>query len=287
MIANTSGSVVNALSFDIEDWFHLVDVAAVKDPQMWTSLPSIVERYTEHILDVLAGSGTLATFFVLGWIAERYPSLVRRIAEQGHEIASHSFWHRKVYSLAPEEFATDVSRSKTVLEDITGRSILGFRAPSFSIIPGTEWAFDVLLDLGLSYDASLFPAARAHGGYPCTANPHLRATPRGRHIRELPMSVIRLAGRPLAFSGGGYLRLLPLSVLRLGVERLNQRGLPAVVYLHPRDFAHDAPRVPMPLHRRFKSYVGVHTTDRKLRALLANYRFTTCGDVIEKMPLER
>jgi peptidoglycan-N-acetylglucosamine deacetylase len=274
-------NVVNALSFDIEDWFHMVGIAAVEDPASWPTFDSIVERHTQWIVETLSSANVRATFFILGWIADRYPHLVKSIADAGHEIGTHSYWHRKCYELQPEELREDLRRSIDVLEQIAGKKVLGFRAPSFSIIPGSEWVFDVLLDLGLKYDASLFPTPRGHGGYPCPLEPHVFTdAPSGRPMPELPMSVMRLMGRRLAFSGGGYMRLLPPWLICKGFEQLNRRGIPVVAYLHPRDFAVECPRVPMPLHRRFKSYVGLDTTADKLRMLLAKYRFAPCASVL-------
>ena len=273
--------ITNALSFDIEDWFHMVGIAAVEDPAAWPSFESIVERHTEWIIQTVSEAKVRATFFVVGWIAERYPHLVKRIAEAGHELATHSYWHRKCFDLSPQELRDDLKRSIDLIEDLGGKKVIGFRAPSFSIILGSEWVFDVLLDLGLKYDASLFPGARDNGGYPCPGGPHrFTAIPSGRSMPELPMSVMRLLGRPLAFSGGGYMRLLPHWLIRRGFEQLHAKDLPVVVYLHPRDFAVECPRIPMPLHRRFKSYVGLRTTADKLRMILATYKFNTCAAVV-------
>jgi len=275
--------VVNALSFDIEDWFHMVEIPAVEDPDTWPELPTIVVRYTRRILDMLAAADTRATFFVLGWVAERYPELVEDIVAGGHEVATHGYWHRRVYEMTPEEFRTDLQRSIDLLEAQSGRKMRGFRATSFSITPGTEWAFDVLHDVGVEYDASLFPAKRGHGGYPCPLEPHLSMiAPSGRAMPELPMSVMELGPWRLPFSGGGYLRVLPEALIRRGFDRLNARGLPGVVYLHPRDFAPDCPRVPMPLIRRFKCYARAASTAPKLEALLRRYRFDTCESVLGK-----
>ncbi len=274
-------TIVNALSFDIEDWFHMVEIAAVSDPRTWPDLDSIVERYTEWIVQTVTEAKVQATFFILGWVAERYPKLVKLIADNGHELATHSYWHRKVYELTPEVFAQDMKQSIDAIESAGGKRVLGFRAPSFSITPGAEWAFDVLHDLGLRYDASLFPARRGHGGYPCPVEAHsFTKAPSGRPMPELPMSVMRVAGARMAFSGGGYLRLLPPIMIRHGFKQLNRRGIPVVVYLHPRDFAPDCPRVPMPPHRRFKCYVGLDSTKDKLRMLLRHYRFDTCAAVL-------
>jgi polysaccharide deacetylase family protein (PEP-CTERM system associated) len=277
--------VVNALSFDIEDWFHMVEIDAVADPARWPGFPSIVREHTAWILETLAGARARATFFVLGWVAERYPDLVRAIARGGHELGTHSYWHRKVYELGPEAFRDDLRRSIEVIESAGGGRVAGFRAPSFSITPGAEWAFDVLADLGIRYDASLFPAPRGHGGYPCPPSLHeFRAAPSGRAMPELPVSVLRVGPLKVPFSGGGYLRLLPGPVIRRGFAAYHRRGWPVVVYLHPRDFCTECPRVPMPLHRRFKSYVGLRTTRGKLRMLLERYRFDTCAAVLGLEP---
>lgn len=277
---NPSSNITHALSFDIEDWFHMVEIEAVADREKWDAFPSIVEKTTRWIVETLAENDVRATFFMLGWVAERFPELVPMIAEAGHEIACHSYWHGRVDQLTPEQFRDETARTKELLEQQSGRPVLGYRAPTFSITPGAEWAFDVLLDLGFTYDASLFPARRAHGGYPCPQAVHdFSNTPSGRSMRELPMSVLDCGPLHLPFSGGGYLRLLPKWVIRRGFARFTKQQMPVIVYLHPRDFAVDCPRVPMPWSRRFKSYVGLATTAGKLRMMLANYRFDTCAAV--------
>lgn len=270
--------VKHALSFDIEDWFHMVGIPAVSDPDSWDGLETLVERYTDQILATLDDSGVKATFFMLGWVVEKYPTLTPRIAQAGHEVACHSYWHLPVSGMTPEEFREDTQRCLGLLEDQTGGPILGYRAPSFSIVPGIEWAFDVLLDLGFTYDASLFPASRGHGGYPCVQQAHdFSPTPAGSSIRELPMSVLRLGPAKLPFSGGGYLRVLPNWLIRRGFKQFESDQTPVVVYLHPRDFAVDCPRVKMPAHRRFKNYTGMATTQGKLEMLLREFRFETCA----------
>lgn len=281
--------MIHALSFDIEDWFHIVEVAAVEDPALWPKLSaesSLVERYTDLTLRICDQHKTRATYFILGWIADRHPALVKRIADAGHELATHSFWHRKVYELSPEVFSKDIGDSLAAIRSGAGPavSIKGFRAPSFSITPGTEWAFDVLAEHGLTYDASLFPAPRGHGGYACPEGPHMLRTPAGRDMPELPMSVGKVGIGPLrkrmCYCGGGYMRLLPSFMIEQGVQAELAQNRPTVVYLHPRDFAPDCPRVSMPLHRRFKCYVGAHTTEGKLHALLSKHKFDTCASVL-------
>ena len=259
----------------------MVEIDAVADPRLWPTLPSIVVDRTRWIVDTVGEAGVKATFFVLGWVARRHPEIAKAIADGGHEIATHSFWHRRVDRLTPDEFRQDLRESIDVLEQQSGRKVLGFRAPSFSITPGTEWAFDVLHDEGIVYDASLFPAQRGHGGYPCPQPAHrFTSAPSGRPMPELPMSVLKLGPVRLPFSGGGYMRLLPGAVIRRGFDRFERDHTPVVVYLHPRDFAPNCPRVPMPLHRKFKSYVGLGSTEKKLKMLLGRYAFTTCADVL-------
>ena len=277
----SKGEVVNALSFDIEDWFHLVDIDSVSNTDDWPGFPSIVERRTDEILGICEEHGVRATFYFLGWIADRYPQLVRRTVDAGHEIGTHSYWHRKVCDLDEPTFREDLRRSIAVIEDAGGKKVTSFRAPSFSITPGSEWAFDVLLDEGISYDASLFPVARENGGYPCAETPHLfTAAPSGRVMPELPMSLMRLGRKRVGFSGGGYLRLFPTWLIHRGFTALNRRGIPGVVYLHPRDFAADCPVVEMSASRRFKCYVGLSSTAAKLRSILSRYRFDSCGSVM-------
>ena len=180
-----------------------------------------------------------------------------------------------------EEFANDLRQSIEAIEDASGEKVIGFRAPSFSITEGSEWAIDVLLDCGIQYDASLFPASRGHGGYDCPVAAHqFTNTQSGASIPELPMSIMKFLGLSVCYSGGGYLRLFPLWLIERGIQQLAQNGIPTVVYLHPRDFAPDCPRVPMPLHRKFKSYVGAATTATKLRKLLDKYSWSTCESVL-------
>ena len=277
------------------------------DRSRWDQLAPTVEPLTDQVLELLAGYGVQATFFVLGWIAERYPALVKRIADEGHEIASHSYWHYEVYKHTPTTFREDLKRSIDVLGDVSGQTVRGFRAPSFSLRPGCEWAWDVMLDLGLAYDASVFPIARSHGGYP-SAETGERAeqraprkgvgyhfcrdqgykwyptpfvgmpTPSGRVMKVLPMSVMRLPvlGKRLAFSGGGYLRVWPWWLVRRGFEQLDAAGQSAVVYLHPWDFAPGGPALPMRPHQKFKCYHNRGRTEARLRALLEKYRFGPC-----------
>lgn len=275
--------MLNALSFDIEDWFHLGRIESLSNRALWASFPTIVERRTDELLAVCAEADVKATFFVVGWIAERYPEMVRRIVAEGHELGSHSYWHKNVHSMNEATFREDLQRSIRVLEDVSGVRVRAFRAPSFSIVPGCEWALDVLLDEGMEYDASLFPARRHDGGYPCDREPHIfSGTPSGREIVVLPMSVARIGGRIFGFSGGGYLRLFPLWLIARHIRLLNAKGIPAVVYLHPRDIAPDCPAAEMSRIDRWALYVGLDSAAEKLRRLLEMFRFGTCKAVLSE-----
>ncbi len=279
---DTNGTAApDILTFDIEDWFHILGVPALEDAESWAARPSIVERETEAILETLAGRDARATFFVVGWIAERYPDLVRRIAEGGHELATHSHWHRLVSGLDAATFRDDLRRSIAAIEDAGGVRVRGFRAPSFSITPGSDWAFDILLEAGLDYDASLFPVARPNGGYPCPREPHRRDAPSGGGIAELPMSVMRLGPAAAGFSGGGYFRLAPAALIARGFRENAAAGRPTVVYLHPRDFTTDWPMETLPPAKRLLARVGCEGARGKLDRLLAERRFVGCAAYLD------
>lgn len=275
--------MIHALSFDIEDWFHISGVPHVERRGDWREYSTIVEDKTHLILDILEENDVKATFFVLGWIAEEYPDLIRKIVGKEHEIGTHGYWHYRVNTISREMFKVYLERSVTVLEELTGQKVKGYRAPSFSITPGTEWAFDIMEEVGLQYDASLFPAQRGHGGYAIDQRPQLLPSSISEtNFIQLPMSVMDFGKVKVPFSGGGYLRFWHEKVLRYGFDKLEKEGIPGVVYLHPRDFAPDCPRVKMSPLRKFKCYVNLHTTQRKLEMLLENYEFGTCEEVLKQ-----
>jgi len=274
-------STVNALTIDLEEWFHILDVDGAYPMAEWRNLPSRVERNTERLLELMEGAGVHATFFVLGWIAETYPDLVRRVAAAGHEIASHGYGHELVYEIGRERFREDLRRAIGVLEGGVGRKVLGYRAPGFSIVPGGEWAFDCLAELGIRYDSSLFPAPRGHGGWPGAPRlPHDLAVANGDTLREFPISVLQAGPLSVAFCGGGYFRLFPYRFIRWGIERLNRQGEPAMVYLHPREIDPGQPRMKLPPARRFKSYVNLKTTERKFQRLLRDFEWAPVAAVL-------
>ncbi len=268
------------LSVDVEDWYHILDVPGAPEPSEWEGLPARVEVGMRKILEVLAVSQMRATFFFLGWIAERHPNLVAEVQRCGHEIASHGYLHELAYRMTPEQFLEDALRSKRILEDLTGEPVLGFRASGFSLTEATPWFFDKLLEAGFGYDSSLFPASRQHGGmkvhmrapYKVTSSPHC--------FYEFPISVVDILGKPLCLFGGGYLRLFPYRLIRRMAQNVLDEGRPVVFYVHPREFDPEHPRLRMPLARRFKSYVNLKSTQSKLRNLLSDFEITSFADFI-------
>lgn len=270
-------------SIDVEDWFHILDLPSAPRLEDWESLPSRVERNFRALLELTAESGVRATCFFLGWVAERYPHLVVEADSLGHEIASHGWAHRLVFEQTPREFYEDVVRAKEVLEQTAGRAVLGYRSPGFSLTGDNDWVFDSLLEAGYVYDASVFPAPRAHGGWETGRYAPYRVERPGGTLLEFPMSVKKVFGRPVCFFGGGYLRLFPLPLVRRMTRAVLQQNRPAIFYIHPREIDPSQPRLPMDARRRFKTYVNLKSTEGKLRRLLTEFSFTTLEDLARDM----
>jgi polysaccharide deacetylase family protein (PEP-CTERM system associated) len=269
------------LTVDVEDWFHLLEVKGGYSHADWDTLPSRVVANTERLLALFEEHRLRATFFFIGWIAERNPDLVRRIVEAGHEVGSHSYWHDLVARHDRASFRQDLERSRKVLEDITGAPVRGFRAPGFSITPDTAWAFDVIVEQGFTYDSSLWPGRSIYGGFATPLDgPHLLRCGAGELI-EIPAST-RVLGVPLPYSGGGYLRLLPEWLIRSCIGANGRRGIPTALYVHPRDFDERQPRIQLPAVRTFRSYVGLASAQRKLRGLLQRFQWVSAGAWIDK-----
>lgn len=269
--------VPNILTVDVEEWFHILEVDGGYGPGDWDALESRVEANTDVLLGLFDEAGAKATCFVVGWVAERHPGLVRRIADAGHEVASHSYGHEVVARHDRASLAQDLRDSKRLLEDLSGRPVRGFRAPGGSITAATSWALDVIAEAGFAYDASLNPGHSSHGGFPTPHyGPHRLRTASG-DLYEIPWSTVGVAGRRLPFAGGGYLRLFPYEVIKACVGVENRAGRPVNVYVHPREIDPEQPRMALPWRRRFKYYVGLRSTAAKLRALLRDLRFLSAG----------
>jgi polysaccharide deacetylase family protein (PEP-CTERM system associated) len=274
--------VKNALTFDIEEYFHAEVFSGVLRPEEWPSLTSRVARTTERILDLLDDAGTRATFFVLGWVGERQPTLVRAIAERGHEVACHGYGHRMIQHLTRQQFADDVARAKSVLEDATGTAVIGYRAPTFSVMRETLWSLEVLCETGFRYDSSIFPIVHDRYGIPAAPRfPHRLRTATDCRIVEFPLSTLTVLGHRLPVAGGGYFRLLPYGVTRWAIRRLNQREQqPAIVYLHPWDLDPDQPRLPIGRLARLRHTLNVAKTEAKLRRLLGDFEFAPASEIL-------
>ena len=268
----------NALTIDVEDYFQVSAFAPHIDRDDWGRLECRVERNVERILALLDERGIRATFFTLGWLAERYPGLVRAIAAQGHEIASHGYGHERASDLSRQHFLADIRSAKAILEDLSGRAVVGYRAPSFSIGTTNLWAFDCLAESGHLYSSSIYPIRHDHYGMP--------DAPRFAHRRdngllEIPVSTVRLAGRNLPSSGGGYFRLLPYAVSRWLLGRVNGvDGESAVFYFHPWEIDPGQPRIPgIGMKTRFRHYVNIGRTEARLARLLDDFEWGRMDEI--------
>lgn len=279
------GSILNALSLDVEEWFQVYNLSEVIGRDDWPRQPSRVVDATRCFLDTVEGRGARATFFVLGWVAERFPHLVAEIAGRGHEIGSHGYGHELLTDLEPDSFEADLQKTEDILEGITGTRPLGYRAPSFTVGPTTLWALDVLHRRGYRYDSSVFPVAGRRYGLPdAPRHPHLARTGGAAPLWSFPLLTRRCLGRNLPLAGGGYLRLFPVSWIAGAVRRMNADGWPAMVYLHPWELDPGQPRPDgVPWRKRLMHTVNLARTERKLDRLLARHRFVSTAEALDAL----
>jgi len=287
-VAQTARPVVNALTVDVEDYFQVSAFEGVVSRDGWGSYESRVATNTGRLLDVFAEFGVRATFFVLGWVAERHPSLVARIASAGHEVASHGHTHRLIYTMTPAEFREDLRRAKNALEDAGGVRIVGFRAPSYSITSRSQWALDVLIEEGYRFDSSIFPIHHdRYGIASAPRHPHV-ITRRAGSILEVPPSTVRLGGVNLPIAGGGYFRLMPYLWTRWALRRVNRReAQPVTFYLHPWEIDTGQPRLAAPWLSRFRHYQNLARTMPRLRRLLTDFRFDSIAATLREFESTR
>ena len=259
------------LTFDIEDWFHILDNKETKSSSEWSKFDSRIRIGMDLIYNILEKTEKSATFFVVGWMAEKYPKIIREISDRGFEIGSHTHLHQLAYEQDRKTFYNDVKKSIHTLEDCTGKKVSSFRAPGFSITKKNIWSFEVLHELGITKDSSVFPAGRAHGGLPS----YSLAIPsiidyNGIKLKEFPVNTHNILGKPFIFSGGGYFRLLPYKT----IQKWTLKSKYVMTYFHPRDFDIEQPLVPgLSLTRRFKSYVGIKKCKYKLETWLSDFHF--------------
>jgi polysaccharide deacetylase family protein (PEP-CTERM system associated) len=280
-------SVTNALTVDVEDYFHVSAFAPSVHRDSWESREPRVVRNTRRLLTLFEQFNVRGTFFVLGWVAERHPQLVRDIAARGHEIASHGYSHRLVYEQSQAEFREETLRSKGLLEDITGRPILGYRAASYSVVRRSLWALDILVELGFAYDSSIFPVRHDRYGIPDAKRaPHRVSTAGGACIVEWPLATANVLGLRLPVAGGGYFRLLPYWLSRWGLKSINRRDRqPFIFYLHPWEIDPDQPRVPATWLSRFRHYTNLEKCEGRLRRLLGEFPFASVRDGLARLGL--
>ncbi|MGK2911948.1 MAG: XrtA system polysaccharide deacetylase [Sphingobium sp.] len=265
----------NALSVDVEDWFQVGAFEKTIDRSAWDSLSHRVERNTDAVLALFADAGVSGTFFTLGWVAERYPALMRRIVDAGHELASHGYDHQRVFTFTPEDWRADLRKSRALLEDASGTAVSGYRAPSFSIDMRTPWAHMILAEEGYAYSSSVAPVKHDHYGWP--ESPRFAWRPHADSaLVELPVTTARFAGRTLAAGGGGFFRLLPYAFSRWAIRQVNgDAHRPAIIYFHPWEIDPDQPRVAnAPARSRFRHYTNLSVMAPKLRRLARDFRWT-------------
>jgi polysaccharide deacetylase family protein (PEP-CTERM system associated) len=281
-VEDSPTTIVNAMTIDVEDYFHANALSAAAPASSWPSLESRVVRNNERLLEMFAEAGITATFFVLGWVAERYPSIVRKIREGNHELASHGYGHQLIYSLTPEQFREDVRRAKDLLEDQGGVAVAGYRAPSYSITKQSLWALDVLREEGYTYDASIFPIRHDTYGIPdAPRHPYVMTRAAGELV-EAPPSTVRLLGRNLPMAGGGYFRLLPYGWTRWGIGRVNRvERKAAIFYLHPWEIDPEQPRMSVGRLSRFRHYRNLDQTEARLRLLLRQFSFAPLAQILQ------
>lgn len=274
--------MLNAFSVDVEDYFQVAAFEDAISRDAWDRLEPRVERNTRRLLDLCAEHRVKGTFFVLGWVAERWPQLVRDIRDAGHELGTHGQDHRRVTTLSQPEFREDVRRSKGTIEDIAGVEVIGYRAPSYSIVRETMWAVDVLAEEGFRYDSSIFPIRHDRYGIPDFSRfPRPLRGHNGTALHEVPISTVRFAGMNLPFVGGGYLRHFPYPFIHWGMERLNGfERRPAILYVHPWEIDPDQPRQAVPWLTRVRHYRNLDRTEGRLVRLFSDYSFTTIREVL-------
>jgi polysaccharide deacetylase family protein (PEP-CTERM system associated) len=273
-----TGVIVNALTIDVEDYFQVSAFASHIDPAQWDTMECRVEQNIERVLALLRDAGATATFFTLGWIAERYPELVRRIASEGHELASHGFAHRRASEQSREQFQADIRLAKAIIEDVCGHPVRGYRAPSFSIGASNRWAFDAIAEAGYRYSSSIYPIRHDHYGMP--------DAPRFAHevvpgLLEVPIATVRMLRVNLPAGGGGYFRLLPYALSRWSIAQINRNDRrPAMFYFHPWEVDPDQPRVPgIGAKARFRHYVNLRKTAPRLTRLFRDFHWKRADDV--------
>jgi polysaccharide deacetylase family protein (PEP-CTERM system associated) len=277
-----SGPIVNALTVDVEDYFHVSAFDSVVSRARWDAFESRVSQNTERLLDLFARTDVRGTFFVLGWVAERFPHLVRRIADLGHEVASHGYNHQLLYMLTPRQFREDVRAARAAIEDAAGVRVTGFRAPSYSVVESSMWALDILIDEGFAYDSSIFPIHHDRYGIPDSPRHPYVIRRAGGSLLEVPGSTVRFGGVNLPIGGGGYFRQFPYAWTKWGIGRVNRvERQPVTFYTHPWELDPAQPRIPVGAATRVRHYRGLEHTASRLGRLLQDFRFDSISSALK------
>ena len=286
MLAVSKMPIQNALTVDVEDYFHVSAFAKNINQQDWDNYPLRVENNTRRLLDLFDEYEVKATFFVLGWVAERTPNLIKDIANRGHEVACHGFSHQLVYNQSPEVFREETLRSKQLLEDIIQAPVIGYRAASYSITNRSLWALDILAEAGFEYDSSIFPVRHDRYGIPDAPEfPHRMETPNGHSLVEFPLSTAKLLKYRLPVAGGGYFRLYPYAITRAGLSQINRRQKPFIFYLHPWEIDPDQPKISTSWFSRFRHYNNLDECESRLHHLLSDFEFGTTKNILTSLGL--
>lgn len=277
----------NALTVDVEDYFHVSAFARAIDRKDWDDMPLRVVDNTQRLMQLFSDTQVSATFFVLGWVAERVPALVREIAAAGHEVACHGYSHQLVYNQSPETFRQETIRSKSLLEDIVQAPVNGYRAASYSITPRSLWALDVLCDAGFTYDSSIFPVHHDRYGIPGSPRyPYRLEAPNGSTLTEFPLSTANMLGYQMPVAGGGYFRLYPYALSKFGLGQINRQGHPFIFYMHPWEIDPSQPRIDANWTSRFRHYNNLDKFESRLRRLIGDFGFGTVQNVLDNLDLQ-
>jgi polysaccharide deacetylase family protein (PEP-CTERM system associated) len=277
--------VLNAITVDVEDWFHICDIENILPPSQWDRCESRVEKNVTRILEILSTNRVFGTFFVLGYVAQRLPDVIKMIVDEGHEIASHGFGHIQVYKMTPDEFERDLTRSRRVIQEVIGGQVFGYRAPEWSIRKGPRnslWALPILASNGFRYDSSIAPL-RIIGIPNAPRKPYTISTDHGR-IEEFPPLVKNTWAGNVPVGGGWGLRVFPYGMIRRAIEELNGHGIPAVIFLHPSEFDPDPPKISLPLVKRFVCHGKIKSTEERMERLLGEFSFGAIRQIYGDSP---
>jgi len=281
-----SSVLMHCLTVDVEDYFHVAAFRNSVKRADWEHLPSRVERNTRAVLDLFSELNVKATFFVLGWVAERYPTVVKWIAEGGHELGCHSYSHQLVYELDPERFKHDTIRALDAIEQSSGQRVTKYRAPSFSVTKRSTWALNILLEAGITHDSSIFPIRHDLYGFSSAPRQPFMLRIGGAQLIEFPPSTLRKLGMTLPVTGGGYLRIFPLSYQKMNLHTLEKARVPGMLYLHPWELDPEQPRIKSPLRSRLRHYTGLTRTANRLQKLCGEFRFGPMGAALpDQLPV--